>query len=65
MCPHCRSDRLRIRQLTGLERLMVFFTRMRKYRCRDCHLSFRLADRRSTSRSKLPSEDRVIPRNLI
>lgn len=49
-CPQCRSSRLAIKQLIGLERFIAFFTRRRKYRCRDCHFSFRSPDRRRIER---------------
>lgn len=49
-CPQCRSSRLKIRQLEGLERIIVFVTKLRKYRCRDCDFSFRAPDRRQLPR---------------
>jgi hypothetical protein len=50
MCPKCGSDHLRIRNLEGWERLMVWFTGLRKYRCRECDWKFRAADRRREPR---------------
>ncbi len=46
MCLKCRSARLRIRRITGIERIAVFFTQKRKYLCADCGFSFRAVDRR-------------------
>jgi hypothetical protein len=50
MCPKCGSDHLRIRNLEGFERLMVWYTGLRKYRCRECDCKFRAMDRRQTPR---------------
>jgi len=55
MCPHCRSDRLRIRNLKGFERFVVFFTGKRQYLCTDCGKLFRMIDRRGSPRA-LPTE---------
>src|SRR5580700_6010524 len=41
MCLKCRSTRLRIRRVTGIERIAAFFTQKRKYVCGDCGFSFR------------------------
>jgi hypothetical protein len=49
-CPKCRSNRLKIKQLSGMERIVAFFTKERSYRCRDCNHGFRAADRRRFSR---------------
>ena len=55
-CPKCRSTLLMIRQKTGLERVRVFLTGMREYRCRDCDQKFRAPDRRRVAREeKLPA----------
>jgi hypothetical protein len=48
-----------IRMNTGIERLMIFLTGLREYRCRDCDQKFRAPDRRqrpreSNSRSLVP-----------
>lgn len=50
MCPKCGSDHLRIRNDEGLERMMIFFTGERKYRCCDCDWVFRAPDRRRNPR---------------
>lgn len=50
MCLKCRSTRLMIRRLTGLERIAAFFTQKRKYLCGDCGFSFRVTDRRRDRR---------------
>ena len=50
-CPNCRSNFLMIRQKTGFERLVVFFTGSRKYGCRDCGAFFRAPDRRQRPRA--------------
>lgn len=44
-----------IRQRKGLERLLIFLTGLREYRCRDCDQKFRMPDRRL--------ESRVIPKS--
>jgi Zn finger protein HypA/HybF involved in hydrogenase expression len=49
-CPKCQSKRLDIRQETGLEPIMIFFTGKRKFRCRECEREFRAPDRRRTRR---------------
>lgn len=41
---------LMIRQKTGLERLAVFFTGLRLYRCQECEHKFRARDRRRVPR---------------
>jgi len=51
-CPNCASDRLEIRQRSGLERLMMYFTPRRKYRCLICRYKFRAMDRRRWSREE-------------
>jgi hypothetical protein len=50
MCLKCRSTRLRIRRVTGIERIAAFFTQKRKYVCGDCGFSFRAIDRRRDRR---------------
>ncbi|HEX4133292.1 MAG TPA: hypothetical protein VHY84_01620 [Bryobacteraceae bacterium] len=49
-CPKCYSKLLDIRQPTGLEPIMIFLTRARKFRCRQCESVFRAADRRRAPR---------------
>jgi len=39
-----------IRQKTGFERLLIFLTGLREYRCRDCEQKFRAPDRRAKRR---------------
>jgi hypothetical protein len=39
-----------IRNNTGIERIFVFITKLRKYRCRDCDNVFRMLDRRRIPR---------------
>lgn len=51
-CPRCRSEHLGIKQVEGVERLMVFLTKLRMYRCRDCYFDFRAPDRRQQAREK-------------
>jgi hypothetical protein len=43
---------LAIRQMKGFERVMVFITKLRTYRCRDCYFDFRAPDRRRLAREK-------------
>jgi hypothetical protein len=50
MCLKCRSARLRIRRVTGIERIVFFFTQKRKYLCPDCGFTFRAIDRRRDRR---------------
>ena len=50
MCIRCRSARLKIKRVTGIERMMVLLTGMRKYRCADCGCGFRAPDRRLVPR---------------
>ncbi len=40
-----------IRQDTGVEKFMIFFTGLRKYRCLGCEESFRAPDRRRAPRA--------------
>jgi hypothetical protein len=49
-CKMCGSDRLTIRQRTGFERIALFFTKKRKYRCLICRHAFRAVDRRNQPR---------------
>jgi hypothetical protein len=53
-CPVCGSSKLKLREATGLERLILLFISKRKYRCRECNLAFRAPDRRRTPRDKVP-----------
>jgi transposase-like protein len=62
-CPRCRSGHLAIKQVTGFERVMVFLTKLRMFRCRDCYFDFRAPDRRRTAREK-EDESMVIVRGL-
>ncbi len=39
-----------IRQKAGFERLLIFLTGFREYRCRDCDQRFRAPDRRTRPR---------------
>jgi DNA-directed RNA polymerase subunit RPC12/RpoP len=50
-CPRCSSDRLGIRQKSGLESLWILVTGMRKFHCLDCDKIFRAPDRRKKMRS--------------
>jgi hypothetical protein len=52
-----------IRLNTGLERLRSAFTGMRRYRCRDCDVTFRAADRRRTPREE--QENVAVPRKSV
>ena len=45
-CPKCRSENLRMKKGKGLERVLIWFTRKRKYQCATCDFSFRAPDRR-------------------
>jgi hypothetical protein len=47
-----------IRQDTGVEVLMIFFTGLRKYRCLGCEESFRALDRRSAPRAESASMEK-------
>jgi DNA-directed RNA polymerase subunit RPC12/RpoP len=55
MCPRCRSHRLKIKQSSGIERLLIFLSGMRTYRCRDCNHSFHMPDRRRFLRAEAPA----------
>jgi K+-sensing histidine kinase KdpD len=55
MCPRCRSQRLITKHVAGIERLKVYFTDTRKYRCKDCNNVFRAPDRRLTPRDSAAS----------
>jgi len=46
-----------IRNASGIERLLIFLTKKRKYLCRDCGYSFRAVDRRRAARD--PKADEV------
>jgi hypothetical protein len=50
ICPNCRSSKFKIKNAAGIERILVLFTNLRKYRCCDCGYGFRAPDRRSVSR---------------
>jgi hypothetical protein len=39
-----------IRKQAGLERVLIFLTGLREYRCQDCDQKFRAADRRKRPR---------------
>jgi tRNA(Ile2) C34 agmatinyltransferase TiaS len=41
-----------IRQNKGFERIRIFLTRLREYRCRDCDTSFRAPERRRVPRDE-------------
>jgi hypothetical protein len=58
MCPKCGSTHLKIKQARGLERILMFWTGKRKYRCHNCFNLFRATDRRRFPRvpeSKTPA----------
>ena len=58
MCPKCGSTRLKIKQAKGIERILMFWTGKRKYRCHNCFNLFRAQDRRRsyrTEESKAPA----------
>src|SRR5579863_10379129 len=50
VCRHCCCDHLWIKQAAGFERLLIFFTRRRKYLCQRCGKVFRAPDRRRSNR---------------
>lgn len=62
-CPKCRSTLLMIRHKTGLERLRIFFTGLREYRCRDCDQRFRAPDRRKAPRENPAYADKAVARS--
>jgi DNA-directed RNA polymerase subunit RPC12/RpoP len=49
-CPKCRSREIMIKRKTGMERIKVFWTGLREYKCRACDEVFRAEDRRRTPR---------------
>jgi transposase-like protein len=49
-CPKCRSTELLIRQAKGFERLRIFLTGLRTFKCPDCYHDFRAPDRRQAPR---------------
>ena len=51
-CPVCRSENLLIKALVPSEKLMIFLTGKRKYRCKDCGSGFRMPDRRRPERER-------------
>jgi transposase-like protein len=53
MCPRCNSSFLWIRSNAGMERIMIWLTGERKYRCNDCALEFREVDRRRVPRAEI------------
>ncbi len=53
-----------IRQNTGLERLRVFLTDLREYRCRECDMRFRAPDRRKAPRAQKMAVA-AIPRQVL
>jgi tRNA(Ile2) C34 agmatinyltransferase TiaS len=52
-----------IRHKTGLERLRIFFTGLREYRCRDCDQRFRAPDRRKAPRENPAYADKAVARS--
>jgi hypothetical protein len=50
-----------IRNITGIERIFVLITKLRKYRCMGCDKVFRMPDRRSVPREE-PQAARVLSR---
>jgi hypothetical protein len=59
-CPKCSSDLLMIRQKTGWERPMVFWTGLRLFWCQDCLHKFRAPDRRRFPREKKEAAENVL-----
>ena len=49
-----------IRQKTGWERLMVFWTGLRLFRCPDCLHKFRAPDRRRFPRERKQTAEKVL-----
>ena len=49
-CSACNCDRLAVRELSGVERLISRLTGTRKYRCFICRREFRARDRRNRPR---------------
>ena len=60
-CPRCDSDHLMIRNKTGIERILVYITKLRKYRCMGCDKVFRMTDRCRLPRES-PQEAPVLSR---
>jgi hypothetical protein len=58
-CPACGSNKLKLREATGLERLILLFISKRKYRCRECNIAFRAPDRRRTRREKVSMQGKA------
>ena len=54
-CPKCKSNNLRIKHAIGFERVMILLSGTRRYRCRECHHSFRAPDRRAVARADADS----------
>jgi transposase-like protein len=48
-CPRCASNHLAIKNLSVFERIMVFLTGKRRYRCWSCDFGFRAPERRKSS----------------
>ena len=60
-CSSCNCDRLAIRHLSGLERIISRLTGTRKYRCFVCRKEFRAPDRRKKRRD---AQGRVVQDEL-
>jgi hypothetical protein len=60
MCPKCGSAHLKIKQLKGVERLLLLWTGKRKYKCQNCFHLFRATDRR-----RLPRENPVVTPSVL
>lgn len=56
----CRSEELMIRQKTGIERLLILWTGMRLYLCRECMHKFRAPDRRRFPRESKQGAEKAI-----
>jgi hypothetical protein len=52
-----------IRHNTGFERLLVFLTGLREYRCRDCDQRFRAPDRRQYPRELNGAA--IVPKQML
>jgi hypothetical protein len=50
-----------IKKRSGLERLVIFFTGKRKYRCRNCLHVFRAMDRRRSPRAEERAAPELLP----
>jgi hypothetical protein len=58
-CSKCGSNRFKVRDSKGLERLMIWLTKRRRYRCLECENTFRAADRRQSPRNEAEVEQVV------